>query len=394
LRGGDFYELKEDKDQYPQIGAIKAFAWAMILQPSKLTNVSAKKLALSNEGRKILSRPAHEVIKELWQRWLKNTILDEFNRIDQIKGQKGSGKTNLTGIKPRREAVADSFQLCPVGAWISIEEFFRCVRLNFDFELVRNEWNLYIAESGYGSLGYELGANFDKWEIFQGRYILAVLFEYAATLGLIDVAFISPYNARQDYRELWGTDDLDFLSRYDGLKYIRINNLGAFCLDLDEEYSAPEISGKTSVTVLPNLKIKVSGAGLTDGETLFLENFAESESAGVWRLSRELTIKAIEKGQKIEVLREFLENREDQILPETVEGFLRETNKRAVALKETGTARIIECETAAIADEIAQNSHTKKLCLRVGKKSLAVYESDEKKFHEIVRKIGYGLGYK
>lgn len=393
LSGGDFYEITEDDEYYPSIGSIKGFAWPMILQTSKLTTVSSKKIVLANDGRKLLSRPVHEIIKNLWQSWEKSTLLDEFNRVDQIKGQKSKGKTNLTGIKPRRGEVINSFHLCPVGEWISIDEFFRCVRLNFDFMVARDEWSLYIAESGYGSLGYEYGADFDKWFIFQARYILAVLFEYMATLGLIDVVYISPYNARHDYNDLWGTDDLDFLSRYDGLEFIRINNLGAFCLNLADEYVAPKIDSKTSLTILPNLKIKVSGAPLAISETLFLENFAVKEDESTWRLSRESTINAIENGQNIEALREFLENREEQFLPETVEGFLRETQKRAAALKDKGIARIIECETAAIADEIAGNPHTKKLCLRVGKKSLAVFEPDEKKFRETVRQIGYGMKY-
>lgn len=393
LRGGDFYEIKEDKQYYPNIGTIKGFAWTMILQASKLTNVSAKKLALSNEGRKILTKPAHEIIKNLWQSWQKTTLLDEFNRVDEIKGQKHKGKTNLTGIKPRRESVINSFQLCPVGEWISIDEFFRCVRLNFDFSVARDEWNLYIAESGYGSLGYEYGADFDKWYIFQARYILAVLFEYAATLGLIDVAYISPFNARQDYGELWGADDLDFLSRYDGLKFIKINNLGAYCFDLTENYELPEIAVKSSFSILPNLKVKVAGAVLDGGEELFLENFAEKEDTNTWRLSREKTINALENGQRIEALREFLQKREEQFLPETVEGFLRDTEKRAAALADQGTARIVECETAKIADEIAANPHTKNLCQRIGKKSLAIFEQDEKKFRETVRKIGYGMKY-
>ena len=393
LQNGDFYEIVEDKEHYPQIGAIKGFAWAMILQASKLTNVSAKKLALSNEGRKILNKPAHEIIKSLWQSWQKTTVLDEFSRVDEIKGQKSKGKTNLTGIKPRRESVADSFQLCPVGEWIAIDEFFRCVRLNFDFEVTRNDWELYICEKGYGALGYDYGSDTDKWQILQARYILAVLFEYAATLGLIDVAYISPFDARRDYGELWGTDDLDFLSRYDGLKFIRINKLGAYCLGLTENYELPKIAVKSSFTILPNLTIKIVGESLTGGEEIFLKNYAVKETENVWRLSRELTINALENGQKIASLSEFLQSREEQFLPETVEGFLRETEKRAAALKDKGKAIVIECETAEIADEIAQNSNIKKLCQRFGKKSLVIFEADETKFREIIRKIGYGVKY-
>lgn len=393
LGNGDFYEIVEDKEHYPNIGAIKGFAWAMILQASKLTNVSAKKLEISNEGRKILTKPSHEIIKNLWQSWQKTTLLDEFNRVDEIKGQKGKGKSNLTGIKPRREAIVDSFQLCPVGEWIAIDEFFRCVRLNFDFQVTRNEWDLYIAESNYGSLGYEYGANFDYWNILQARYILAVLFEYAATLGLIDVAYIPPFDARQDYTELWGADDLDFLSRYDGLKFIKINDLGAYCFGLAEDFTPTKIETKTSLTVLPNFFVKINNQPLTVEEEIFFKNFAEKESENIWQISRELTIRSLENGQDIKSLREFLEIREEQFLPETVEGFLNDAPKRAKALRNRGLAHFIECLTNEIADEIAENPHTKKFCRRVGEKSLVVFDEHEKQFREIVRKIGYGVKF-
>jgi len=64
----------------------------------------------------------------------------------------------------------------------------------------------------------------------EGRYALCVLFEYAATLGLIDVAYADPRGARDDYRALWGGDELSCLSRYDGLSALRVNELGAAVL--------------------------------------------------------------------------------------------------------------------------------------------------------------------
>jgi hypothetical protein len=61
----------------------------------------------------------------------------------------------------------------------------------------------------------------------QLRYLLCFLFEYVAALGIIDVAYIEPNGARNDFRNLWGADDLEFLSRYDGLVYFRLTPLGA-----------------------------------------------------------------------------------------------------------------------------------------------------------------------
>jgi hypothetical protein len=57
-----------------------------------------------------------------------------------------------------------------------------------------------------------------------------VLFEYAATMGVIDVAYTDPAGARDDYRKLWGGGSVAWLSRYDGLVAVRVNELGAAIL--------------------------------------------------------------------------------------------------------------------------------------------------------------------
>ena len=97
--------------------------------------------------------------------------------------------------------------------WISTEEFFRFMRASgADFIVTDNSWDIYICSPHYGSLGHGCG-----W-ILEERYLLGLLLEYAATLGLLDVALIPPAGARADYGDLWGTDELSFFSRYDGLR--------------------------------------------------------------------------------------------------------------------------------------------------------------------------------
>ncbi len=78
--------------------------------------------------------------------------------------------------------------------------------------------------------------------------MLCFLFEYAATLGLIDVAYIRPEHAEIDFDDYANTGSIEFLSRYDGLKYFRINPSGAYCLGLTNVYesSAPH-KGRLSV---------------------------------------------------------------------------------------------------------------------------------------------------
>jgi hypothetical protein len=398
LRDGDFYEPPpEEKSQgkkmkrqpEDEIGPVKAFAWPLIAQAAKLAELHGRKLALTKAGRAALSAPAHETIRLAWQRWLKSKLLDEFNRVDVIKGQYGKGKRGMTAVEGRRAVIAEALKQCPAGRWVKTDDFISFMQAaGFDFEVTREPWDLYIEDANYGSLGH---AGYHDWPIVQGRYTLALLFEYAATLGLVDVAYVHPAGVRRDFREMWGTDDLDFLSRYDGLLYFRVNALGAYCLGLAASYVPGAMEARATLTVLPSLQINVSGGALSADEKLLLETWAAEESASVWRLDRDRALTALEGGHQIAELREFLSARDEQPLPETVEGFIRQTDRHARALKHTGTALLIECADAELAETIATHERTKKLCLRAGDRHLAVKADAEEQFRKALHALGYGM---
>ena len=117
------------------------------------------------------------------------------------------------------------------GVWVDVDALFAILRTQpaplavAASPLAR--WRLYLEDPRHGSLG---PAGWKAWNVLEGRYALCVLFEYAATLGVVDVAYAGPRGARGDYRELWGADRCDSLSRYDGLAAIRVSELGAAIL--------------------------------------------------------------------------------------------------------------------------------------------------------------------
>ncbi|MGH9769373.1 MAG: hypothetical protein ACREAB_18265 [Blastocatellia bacterium] len=390
LRDGDFYEPKPKMTKWEQgVGSIKSFAWPLLLQAAKLAELHGKKLALTKAGRNALGAPAEETLRLIWQRWLSSKLLDEFNRVCEIKGQQGKGKRAMTPPEDRRDAIADALAKCPVGRWVKFDEFSRFMRAaGYDFKVTRDPWSLYIADAHYGSLGYE---GYGGWHMLQARYALCLLFEYAATLGLIDVAYVRPERARPDYKDQWGTDDLQFLSQYDGLLYFRLNPLGAYCLGLIDEYSPGEIEARVALSALPSMQINVTGGELSPDETLLLETYAEKESGKIWRLSREKALAAVESGNQIKELREFLQARDEQPLPETVEGFIITTERQARALKNTGVALLIECADAELAELIASHERTKRLCLRAGERHLVVKIDAEEQFRKAIHLLGYGM---
>lgn len=392
LSGGDYYTdpPPEEGNFYDQpIGLIRAFAWSMLVQAGGLAELSGKKLRLTKAGQKALTLPPPKTLHTLWQKWRKTKLLDEFRRIDQIKGQTGKGKRSLTAVVGRREAITMALYACPVNHWIQVDEFFRYIQASdYDFEVTRNPWDLYICEAGYGSLGY-LG--YHDWSMLQGRYVLCLLFEYAATLGMVDVAYISPREARSDYCNNWGTDDLEFLSRYDGLLYFRLTPLGAYCLELTDHYIPASPEAQPVLRVLPNLEIAAMGESLTAADVLLLELYTQKVSDAVWRLDQTKLLKAVAEGYRLQELEDFLVARSPEPLPQTVEQFLADVKSRTGSLQDLGTARLIECNDPALAVLIANDSRTKKYCFLAGERRLVVPLESETRFHRALQKLGYSL---
>ncbi|MGF7137512.1 hypothetical protein P3T40_009025 [Paraburkholderia sp. EB58] len=389
LAGGDFYADKPKQDQRGQeIGPIKAFSWPLMLQAAGLAQRNGSKLALSAGGRKALASAQARVLGAIWNKWLKSSLFDEFSRVDVIKGQKSKGRV-MTAVAPRRAAINEILRLCPVEAWIDVDDFSRFMQATgHTFDVSHNPWKLYVSDQQYGSLGHD---GYHSWEILQLRYLLCVLFEYAATLGIIDVAYIEPTEARNDFGDLWGTDDLEFLSRYDGLIYFRVTPLGAWCLGSVEDYTPAPIQPSVRLSVLPSLQVNVVGGNLSTEESLTLDTWAVESTDKSWRLDRQKAVGAIEKGRDIAELRAFLQAREDQLLPETVESFIKTTERQGKALKISGTALLIDCENAEIAASIATHKETASLCLRAGDRQLVVRLENEEKFRNQIRILGFGM---
>lgn len=385
----DYYSDQDiPKDADEEIGEIKPFAWCLLVQAAGLAELSGKKLQLTKAGQKALTDSPASTIKTIWKKWLKTTIFDEFRRIDVIKGQTGKGARSLTAPSGRRSAIATALSECTVGDWMKVNEFFRYMQAKrHTFEVTRDPWSLYICEAEYGSLGYD---GFHDWMVLQGRYALCFLFEYAATLGLIDVAYVPPYNARQDYRENWGADDLEFLSRYDGLMYLRLNALGAYCLELSKQYTPTPIEVRPILKVMSNLELAIT-EDLNRSDRLILELYLEPISDRVWKLDRDKILTAVETGQTIAQLQDFLIAKSGGSLPQPVEQFLSDLAERTQSLKSQGTALLLECANPALAVLIANDSRTKKFCVLAGDRQLMIPLESETKFRSALRKLGYSF---
>jgi hypothetical protein len=199
LQDGDWYE---DKDILEDIGYIQAFAWPVLLQGTGLAKADGSALKLTNKGKKAIEDDFPRVIKEVWSRWQTNKFLDEFSRVDRIKGQKSTRGRTLFAAQNRRPVLHEGLSLCTPGKWLSVDELIRAVHATgLAFEVARYPWKLHVAGTHYGPLN-----EYEDQTMILKRYVLAYLLEYAATLGIIDVAYILPHGALSDHYHLWDSD--------------------------------------------------------------------------------------------------------------------------------------------------------------------------------------------
>ncbi len=228
LVAGDYYGGPEGD---PGDGGepIAAFAWPVLLQAGGLARLDGTRLELTPRGQAVLARPSYRCVGALWDRWQGSVSQDEFSRVEAIGGQRKTG--TLTPVASRRAAVAAGLAALEPGGWVDVDAFFAILRTQaVPLAMTAGplaRWGLYLEDPRRGSLG---PAGWKAWDAVEGRYALCVLFEYAATLGAVDVAYAGPRGARGDYRELWGAGRRDSLSRYDGLAAIRVSELGAAIL--------------------------------------------------------------------------------------------------------------------------------------------------------------------
>lgn len=392
LIGGDFFPPEtafpaNRKSWQQEIGAIKLVGWVRLLQVGGYLTSGGTRSDLTQAGVKALSKARHESIRHLWNKWVANNEFDEFNRIEAVKGQKAKG--HMTAKPPRREAIVRALCQCPVNEWIDTRSFSSFMQAErFDFTISHDRWKLYVADAQYGSFGY---AGYGGWNILQFRYLLALLFEYAATLGLVDIAFVHPEGALSDFRKQWGADDLEWLSRYDGLRAFRVTNLGAYCLGMTESYEETHPETSLRLELSSDLSIRLLSATIQPADTLLLDTWAEPLEEGIWRLDPLRARDAVERGNSVDDFLSFLEGCDEQLVPETIQGFFKTCQSNGQALRNAGEARLFDCRDSQTADLLFEQENLKALCRRCGETQLVVPEKHIPKFQKHVRSLGLGF---
>lgn len=397
LLGDYFAETYDRADE-----AVRPLALVMIVQAAKWAapdRGNGSKLALTKAGQALLTGQIQaRDIRAAWEAWVASNLLDELSRIRAIKGQQ-SKSTRLTKPAERREGLAAALRACPLARWVALDDFFRYLRAERQSPVIeRNDYSgLYIGWSAeYGSLEY-LGKGY--WDVLVGSYLRVVLWEYAATLGLIEIAYTRPEESPREFGDVYGLDSEPYLSRYDGLLSLRLTPLGAYVIGLTLDYTPPApraVGARPILALLPNLEVVITDARrITPNERAFLERIGTAQSQDVYRLSREQVLELVENGLSLQQVKAFLAGKSglaEADFPQPVRVFLAEVEQRLGAVWEVGRMVVLGSHDPYLLTELAHEATLKavvQLGTIAGETVLLMPEAQEASVRRQLRKLGY-----
>lgn len=370
--------------QVEAAGSIRAHAWGVVIQQCGCAKPRRGTLVLTESGQRLLQGWTPDGFKEGIDCLCDNNHFDEFNRVNHIRGQSGRGKRYLSEPSERRHAILKSIAQWPVNRWIEFGEVWRFLLASGNsFLLTSDAVTLYFAEQQYGHLG-------GHEHVLPRVYLRVFLMEILATLGIIDIAYSYPHDLWPDFEGGWGTDELSFCSRYDGLLYVRLNALGAYCLNVTPQYELTPARAAAPWEVLGNGEIIASEDPLPRDAHL-LDAWAVRDSRGAWWLDAGRVLDYVVSGGSVADISRFLEEKCLNALPETLEAWLSGIATKASAVRGIEQALLIEMCDAATAAAITGHPDAGMLCRHAGEKHLVVVKKNLRAFRSALKKLGYAL---
>ncbi|UCC52742.1 MAG: hypothetical protein JSV68_02005, partial [Anaerolineaceae bacterium] len=378
LMDGDF---REEPEKVTGRTVIRPFGLDVFTQESGLMTRTGK---LTKAGRDYLRTQDPEIFLTAFEKWSDKGKFDELTRIKNLGGLKSRG-TRLTPVASRREKVIEALSWCPVDVWIDIQDFYRAVVIwDFDFEIEKTQYtNLYVGSRYYGELH---GGNY--WNVVNGLYINALIWEYLGTIGAIDIAFAGDEYATfvegaYDYVD-------EPISLFDGLLYFRINKWGAFLLGQADTYTPAQPKKKALFTIDTDRRVHLL-ADLLPNERLQLEVMAELVDERLYQLNEVKLLTAVESGQQLDQLLAFLHANYQGEMPATVSDWLSRMQRNQEAFKEVGTAVLVQLNHPGLLELTQQDKTLAKTCRMVDDTTILIPSSKLTRFRRRIKELGYLL---
>ncbi len=359
-------------------------------------------LELKPLGWEWLARPSADLLLDALETWSRCNDFDELDRLPHLRGaaavalqatpaRKGDGPRPEPG--KRRDRILEALSWVPQGVWLSIDDFFKAIKLwQFDFSLDREEELTAIDDSNGRKL--DIAELRDPWRATRGAYTLVVLWETLATLGAIDIAYTEPHHAPpflETPTESWQRPIHPY-SRYDGLRYFRVNDLGAYLFGHTKRYLIPNSCTEPFFYIDEERRLHPTRDALLPYQQQILPILGtwDPENA-CYRLHKAAWLTAQQEQGTLKERRELLQARHDGPLAPAVEDWLEQTEADSTALRRGRTMLTIQVRSTEVRDAILADPELRRYSRLLDDRTLLIPSSREHAFLRRVMELGYGV---
>ena len=323
-----------------------------------------------------------------------HALLHHLNRIGyaDIADRSASGGDRDARVSA---ALLAMLREMPVGEWVYVS---RCIayatyRIE-DFEIISvaaaQEYVTFtgevVAENGDAAESDRGNHRIQSWRYLDTvtvPFIKAVLF-LCGSLGLLDLAYDPPANNR------FRLSGKPYLSRCDGLRYVRLTELGAYVTGLSETYDQTVAAPAQARVILDENRLIINLDAHDPVKSMTLETLADRISDTCFRVSYESFLKGCSQESDVEERIELFESLIEGRTPAIWENFLREIDGRTNPLEARDDAYVFQLRPdPTLLDLMARDSVLKKYILKAEKHHIIIRNRNLSHVKRRLAELGY-----
>ena len=229
------------------------------------------------------------------------------------------------------------------------------------------------------------------WEPLAGPLRPGALFEYAATLGLLDVAYLSPHGTRTRLPRPLGCRR-PLLP--EPLRQPPVSCASTRWARGVSAWRRRRSAGRDTavvVQVLPNLDVVATAPPLAASDRLLLERYAEPQSEAVWELDAGQGPDRGGRRDAVGGVGGFPGGPQRSASAADGAGVSRRHEGPGRAVATLGLALLLLCADATVARQLAGDPQLRERCRLAGENWLVFCAADETAVRRVLRRLGYVL---
>ena len=339
-------------------------------------------------GRGVSSVELSVLVKMLIQSYYANQFETIHGVLNFLKGTGHIDTYYIKRVEPHFVQMLSEF---PVGKWISIDNVLQYLKFNFiDIQPVKNHvaankiYYSYAGEVKYGQYSYMENKHFIDASRYKNAIVIPTIkgtFFLFAAFGLLDIGY-----DEVDAEVVGQTCD----SPYEGLRYIRLTNLGAYVAGKNTEYQLPDEIGKSSIELSSDSLTIISDEN-DPTAAVVLEPYTEKVSPNRFRTDFPTFLSGIANKKELADKITLFKQTVTADLPPNWQTFFKELERKIDPFGKVTNIKIFKIPTdnPDLIKLIARDATLKKLCFKAEGYHILVAKDKIARFKKRLREFGY-----